>query len=123
MNTIRARRKPRIPTPWTSAIPTIFRACSICAADRLEIVRKEIWGHGATNEETLQQMHNVWDRYRYITDPHTAVGMLAWEAYRKQHPEPRKDWFWPRRIPPNLRKSYRRELALLRRSPRASPNT
>ena len=30
----------------------------------------------------------VWDRYRYVSDPHTAVGIDAWEAYRKEHPEP-----------------------------------
>ncbi len=63
------------------------RLLDLCRG-RLENVRKEIWGHGATNEETLQQMHTVWDRYRYIADPHTAVGILAWEAYRKEHPEP-----------------------------------
>ena len=63
------------------------RLLDLCRG-RLEIVRKEIWGHGATNEETLQQMKEVWERYRYITDPHTAVGMLAWEAYRKEHAEP-----------------------------------
>ncbi len=63
------------------------RLLDLCRG-RLEIVRKEIWGHGATNAETLRQMKEVWERYRYITDPHTAVGMLAWEAYRKEHPEP-----------------------------------
>ncbi len=63
------------------------RLLDLCRG-RLEIFRKEIWGHGATNEETLKQMKEVWERYRYIADPHTAVGMLAWEAYRKEHPEP-----------------------------------
>ncbi len=63
------------------------RLLDLCRG-RLEIIRKEIWGHGATNDETLQQMKEVWERHRYITDPHTAVGMLAWEAYRKAHPEP-----------------------------------
>src|SRR3974390_2388537 len=63
------------------------RLLDLCRG-RLEIVRREIWGHGATNEETLHQMKEVWERYRYITDPHTAVGMLAWEAYKKEHPEP-----------------------------------
>ena len=51
-------------------------------------MRKEIWGHHATDEETLAEMRGVWDRYRYISDPHTAVGLLAWEAYRKAHPGP-----------------------------------
>jgi threonine synthase len=63
------------------------RLLDLCRG-RVELVRKEIWGHGATDEDTLQQMKDVWERYRYITDPHTAVGMLAWEAYRKAHPEP-----------------------------------
>jgi threonine synthase len=63
------------------------RILDLCRG-RLENVRKEIWGHGASNEETLQEMNTVWDRYRYISDPHTAVGILAWEAYRKEHPEP-----------------------------------
>jgi threonine synthase len=55
---------------------------------RIHNVRKEIWGHGATDAETLQEMHAVWDRYRYVSDPHTAVGIEAWEAYRKDHPGP-----------------------------------
>jgi threonine synthase len=63
------------------------RLLDLCR-NRLENVRKEIWGHRATDEETLNQMSVVWDRYRYISDPHTAVGLLAWEAYRKEHPEP-----------------------------------
>src|ERR1700756_4091960 len=63
------------------------RLLDLCR-NRLENVRKEIWGHRATDEETLNQMGAVWDRYRYISDPHTAVGLLAWEAYRKDHPEP-----------------------------------
>ncbi|HXR32667.1 MAG TPA: threonine synthase, partial [Verrucomicrobiae bacterium] len=63
------------------------RLLDLCR-NRIENVRKEIWGQSATDEETLQQMHNVWDRFRYISDPHTAVGIHAWEAYRKAHPEP-----------------------------------
>jgi threonine synthase len=63
------------------------RLLDLCR-NRIENVRKEIWGHGATDEETLREMHAVWDRYRYVSDPHTAVGIHAWEAYRKEHPEP-----------------------------------
>jgi threonine synthase len=63
------------------------RLLDLCRG-RIELVRKEIWGHGASDEETLQQMKDVWERYRYMVDPHTAVGLLAWEAYRKEHPEP-----------------------------------
>src|SRR5579863_2984198 len=63
------------------------RLLDLCR-NRLENVRKEIWGHRATDEETLNQMTAVWDRYRYISDPHTAVGILGWEAYKKEHTEP-----------------------------------
>jgi threonine synthase len=63
------------------------RLLDLCR-NRIACVRREIWGHSATDEETLKQMHAVWDRYRYISDPHAAVGILGWEAYRKEHPEP-----------------------------------
>jgi threonine synthase len=30
----------------------------------------------------------IHERFGYIADPHTAVGVLGWEAYKRQHPEP-----------------------------------
>ena len=64
-----------------------LRLLDLCR-NRIENVRKEIWGQSTSDKETLQEMHYVWDRFRYISDPHTAVGIHAWEAYRKEHPEP-----------------------------------
>ena len=43
---------------------------------------------GASDKETLAEMKMVWEKYRYISDPHTAVGILGWEAYKKEHSEP-----------------------------------
>jgi threonine synthase len=63
------------------------RLLDLCR-NRLEYVQKEIWGHGATDEETLAAMKSVHQRFQYIADPHTAVGILGWEAYRREHPEP-----------------------------------
>jgi threonine synthase len=63
------------------------RLLDLCR-NRLEYVQKEIWGHGATDEETLAAMKMLHDRFGYIADPHTAVGVLGWEAYRREHPEP-----------------------------------
>src|SRR3989441_3578891 len=63
------------------------RLLDLCR-DRLEYVQKEIWGHGATDEETLAAMRMLHDKFGYISDPHTAVGVLGWEAYKRQHPEP-----------------------------------
>src|SRR3981189_437308 len=63
------------------------RLLDLCR-NRLEYVQKEIWGHGATDEETLRAMKMLPDKFGYIGDPHTAVGVLGWEAYKSQHPEP-----------------------------------
>lgn len=63
------------------------RLLDLCR-NRLEYLHKEIWGHGASDEETLAAMKMVHDRYNYIADPHTAVGILGWEAYKREHPEP-----------------------------------
>ena len=56
--------------------------------NRLDEVRREIWGHASTDEETLAAMRLIHERYRYLVDPHTAVGALGWEAYRREYPEP-----------------------------------
>jgi len=84
---------PRAATPtYSNAMdvgnPNNFpRLLDLCR-NRLEYVQKEIWGHRATDEETLQEMKAIHDRFGYITDPHTAVGILGWEAYKLEHPEP-----------------------------------
>jgi len=63
------------------------RLLDLCR-NRLEYVQKEIWGHRATDEETLREMKAIHDRFDYIADPHTAVGILGWEAYKLEHSEP-----------------------------------
>jgi threonine synthase len=63
------------------------RLLDLCR-NRLELVQREIWGHSATDDETLAAMKSLHDRFHYIADPHTAVGVLGWEAYRRAHPEP-----------------------------------
>ncbi len=63
------------------------RLLDLCRG-RLEYVKKEIWGHGATDEEMLVAMKTLHDRFAYIADPHTAVGFLGWEAYKLEHAEP-----------------------------------
>jgi threonine synthase len=85
--------EPRPATPtYSNAMdvgsPNNFpRLLDLCRG-RLEYVQREIWGHGATDEETLREMKDVYERFHYIVDPHTAVGILGWEAYRREHPEP-----------------------------------
>ncbi|HEX8838615.1 MAG TPA: threonine synthase [Candidatus Acidoferrum sp.] len=63
------------------------RLLDLCRG-RLEYVQKEIWGHAATDQETLCEMKKVHERYGYLPDPHTAVGVFCWEAYKLEHAEP-----------------------------------
>jgi len=63
------------------------RLLDLCRG-RLEYVKKEIWGRGATDKDTLAAMKTLHDRFGYIADPHTAVGFLGWEAYKLEHAEP-----------------------------------
>ena len=46
------------------------RLLDLCRG-RLEYVQREIWGHGATDEETLGAMKSLYERFHYIADPHT----------------------------------------------------
>jgi threonine synthase len=63
------------------------RLLDLCRG-RIEYVRREIWGHAATDDETLAEMKSLHQRFGYIADPHTAVGVLGWEAYKREHSEP-----------------------------------
>jgi len=63
------------------------RLLDLCRG-RLEYVQKEIWGHAATDKETLCEMRKVHERFGYLADPHTAVGVFGWEAYKLEHAEP-----------------------------------
>jgi len=63
------------------------RLLDLCGG-RIEYVRREIWGHAANDEQTLCAMKRIHDCFGYIADPHTAVGVLGWEAYQHEHSEP-----------------------------------
>jgi threonine synthase len=80
--------KPTVSNAMDVGSPNNFpRLLDLCR-NRLEYVQREIWGHASSDEETLNAMKSVYERFGYIADPHTAVGVLGWEAYRRQHPEP-----------------------------------
>jgi threonine synthase len=80
--------KPTFSNAMDVGSPNNFpRLLDLCR-DRLEYMQREIWGHGASDEETLGAMRSLHERFGYIADPHTGVGVLGWEAYRREHPEP-----------------------------------
>jgi threonine synthase len=53
----------------------------------LQAMRRDVWGCGFSDEETLQAMREIYERHRYLVDPHTAVAMLGWERFAKEHAE------------------------------------
>lgn len=48
--------------------------------------KNEVKGFFATDEETEETMKEVYDQYRYILDPHGAIGYRASEEHRKSFP-------------------------------------
>lgn len=54
----------------------------------LQAIRRDILGCGFSDEETLQSMREALHRYSYLPDPHTAIGVLGWESFLKQHSAP-----------------------------------
>src|SRR5438477_9667613 len=57
------------------------RLLDLCRG-RLEYVQKAIWGHGATDAETLREMKAIQDSFGYIADPHNAVELVGWAEYK-----------------------------------------
>ena len=51
----------------------------------LQKIRHDVWGCSFSDEETLRVMHDINERYGYVLDPHTAVGVLGWLSYAKQN--------------------------------------
>lgn len=50
-------------------------------------LRRAVSGFAFTDEQTRQAIQSIHKKYGYLMDPHGAVGFLAWEAFRKAHPE------------------------------------
>jgi threonine synthase len=63
------------------------RLLDLCRG-HLDCLRREISGYSASDEQTVDEMRSIWERYRYLADPHTAIGILGWETYKKEHAEP-----------------------------------
>ncbi|RMG80878.1 MAG: threonine synthase, partial [Bacteroidetes bacterium] len=49
------------------------------------ILKEEISGYSFSDDQTREAIKTVYDKYKYIIDPHGAVGYLALEAYQKKN--------------------------------------
>ncbi|MEO0472171.1 MAG: threonine synthase [Bacteroidota bacterium] len=52
-----------------------------------QMMRQMISGFAYNDTQTREAIRKVEDKFGYIIDPHGAVGVLAWEAFRRQHPQ------------------------------------
>jgi threonine synthase len=68
--------------------PSNFARMTYLYANDLQAMRHEIWGCGFSDEETLHAMKSIHERFGYLADPHTTVGILGFESFRKQHSSP-----------------------------------
>jgi threonine synthase len=64
----------------------LARLLDLCQGD-VRALRSEISAYSASDEETLRAMQTAREQYNYLLDPHSAVGLLGWRAYRRKHPE------------------------------------
>ena len=54
--------------------------------ESLESMRKEISGVTVSETETRNAMHECFDRFGYVIDPHGAVGYHSWQMEKRHHP-------------------------------------
>ena len=64
--------------------PSNFARLADLFGNDLAAMRGIICGRGFSDEETMRAMRSVHERYAYLVDPHTAVGILGWEAFRSE---------------------------------------
>ncbi len=67
--------------------PSNFSRMNDLFHSHLEEFRKEISGFIISDQETEEIIRRIFKRYKYIADPHGAVGIGAWNKYSENHPD------------------------------------
>lgn len=57
------------------------RMMALCDRD-LDTLRREVTGFSASDEEIRRAIAEMWEKYGYLSDPHSAVGYLATKTRR-----------------------------------------
>lgn len=68
--------------------PSNFARMLTLYRNDVHTIRKDIWGESFTDDDTRSMMKKIYDRERYILDPHGAVALSGIEAYRSHHTDP-----------------------------------
>lgn len=66
--------------------PSNFRRMENLYGNVWNDMKTDIIGYSYTDNQTRQAVKEIYDRYRYIMDPHGAVGYLAAKEYESQYP-------------------------------------
>ena len=59
------------------------RINSLYQAD-LTRMRQDIYGCSFSDDQTISAIEELYEKYAYICDPHTAVGYLGWKSFVKK---------------------------------------
>lgn len=62
--------------------PSNFERMRFLFGDEVSSFRDMLRSRSYDDEQTLKAIAEIYQRYQYITDPHTAVGLLAWQDFR-----------------------------------------
>ena len=82
--------RPRPSTPTLSnamdvGAPSNFARMENLYGSTWNIIKQEITGYAYSDDQTKQAMKEVYSQYKYIIDPHGAVGYLALKEYQKSN--------------------------------------
>lgn len=83
---------PRPSTPTLSnamdvGAPSNFSRILDLHGSTWNMVCENISGYAYSDPETQEAVQEVFRQYKYIIDPHGAVGYLAWKSWQKEHPK------------------------------------
>lgn len=59
---------------------------NLIKAPNMEELKRDIWSISISDEETRKTIKSVYDTYKFILEPHGAVGWAGLQAYLKQYP-------------------------------------
>ena len=50
-------------------------------------ISKKVFSYSFNDEQTKEEIKRVFEEYKYVVDPHTAIGFLGLEKFKEQNPD------------------------------------
>ena len=80
------KTKPTISNAMDVSDPSNFIRIQKIFNSDLQKIKKSVKGYSFNDDQTRQAIIDVYNKYKYIMDPHSAVGYLGIKSYLKNHP-------------------------------------